>query len=72
MNEGNYVRPIIELDMFDAMTPMRDIRGEAPLNDPNGVMNWISNARRDDMIAALREFIAIGEGYGHRAPDATQ
>ncbi|MFC0694750.1 hypothetical protein [Paraburkholderia humisilvae] len=39
---------------------------------PDGMMNWLSNADRDDMLVALREFIASHEGRTHDAPARTQ
>jgi len=33
-----------------------------PLGEGEGRMNYISNARREDMLAALKEFIARNEG----------
>ena len=33
-----------------------------PLNNPEGRMNYISNARREDMLVAMKEFIANMEG----------
>lgn len=35
-------------------------------------MNWLSNASREDMLVALREFIAAKEGRAHDAPAGTQ
>jgi hypothetical protein len=35
----------------------------------DGNMNYISNANRDDMITAMKEFIAVHEG---RKPDVTK
>lgn len=37
-----------------------------------GRMNYISNARREDMLTAMREFIAKHEGRAHDAPEAKQ
>jgi hypothetical protein len=38
----------------------------------NGRMNYISNARRDDMVTAMKEFIAASEGRAHEAPAQKQ
>lgn len=37
-----------------------------------GRMNYISNAQRDDMLVAMREFIAMHEGRAHDAPAQKQ
>lgn len=37
-----------------------------------GRVNYISNSNRDDMLSAMREFIARNEGRAHDAPGATQ
>jgi len=37
-----------------------------------GHMNWISNARREEMVSALREQAAYLEGATHQAPPARQ
>jgi hypothetical protein len=34
----------------------------------SGRMNYLSNAARPEMLAAMKEFIANAEGRGHRAP----
>jgi hypothetical protein len=39
---------------------------------PDGMMNWLSNASREDMIVALRDFIATHEGSAHDAPKGMQ
>jgi hypothetical protein len=39
---------------------------------PDGMMNWLSNASREDMLVALREFIATHEGSAHDAPKGVQ
>lgn len=39
-----------------------------PLDDTDGRMNYISNARREDMLIAMKEFIANNEG---RVPEFT-
>jgi hypothetical protein len=39
--------------------------------DP-GKVNYISNAHRPDMLAAMKEFIARAEGRGHDAPPTSQ
>jgi hypothetical protein len=41
-------------------------------NANNGRVNYIGNSNRDDMIAAMREFIARNEGRAHDAPGVTQ
>lgn len=38
----------------------------------SGYMNYISNANREDMIAAMKEFIAKHEGRSHDAPKTKQ
>ncbi|KPD17228.1 hypothetical protein ADM96_20140 [Burkholderia sp. ST111] len=43
-----------------------------PFNGENGRMNYISNAAREDMLVALKEFIANNEGRAHEPPEATQ
>lgn len=43
-----------------------------PLDGHGGRMNYISNAERADMLAALREFIANNEGRVHNAPENKQ
>jgi hypothetical protein len=40
-----------------------------PCNGDRGRMNYISNAEREDMVAALKEFIANSEGRAHSAPE---
>lgn len=37
-----------------------------------GRMNYISSASREDMIVAMKEFIANNEGRGHNPPDGKQ
>lgn len=37
-----------------------------------GRVNYISNSNRDDMIAAMREWLARAEGRAHDAPGVTQ
>ncbi len=37
-----------------------------------GFMNWISNADRTDMIAALHEMVAVLEGRAHNEPERNQ
>ncbi|WP_439572606.1 hypothetical protein [Phreatobacter sp.] len=37
-----------------------------------GRMNWVSNAHRADMVAALREMAAQLEGRAHPAPPSQQ
>lgn len=41
------------------------------MNAP-GRMNYISNARREDMLVAMKEFIARNEGYMPEEPDTPQ
>jgi hypothetical protein len=43
-----------------------------PLNDQGGFMNYISNAQRDDMLTAMREFIATSEECAFDAPKGAQ
>lgn len=35
-----------------------------PLNTPDGRVNYLSNANREDMLIAMKEFIANAEGRG--------
>lgn len=37
-----------------------------------GRMNYISNARREEMLIAMKEFIAANEGRAHPAPGSKQ
>lgn len=37
-----------------------------------GRMNYISNGRREDMLASMKEFIARAEGRHHETPGTTQ
>ena len=79
----NYMRPVISPEVRQRMNEIGDLLADIfeghgftlfvfPLNDHNGFMNWISNAQRDDMIVALKEFIAINEGRAHDAPGEVQ
>lgn len=43
-----------------------------PLNNPEGRMNYISNAKREDMLIALKEFIANCEGRVLITPKSKQ
>lgn len=43
-----------------------------PMDDDKGRMNYISNARREDMLVAMKEFIAANEGRAHPAPKGKQ
>jgi hypothetical protein len=43
-----------------------------PFDGESGRMNYISNAEREDMLVALKEFIANNEGRGHNAPEKKQ
>jgi hypothetical protein len=43
-----------------------------PFDGDSGRMNYISNAAREDMLVALKEFIANNEGRAHEPPEATQ
>lgn len=38
----------------------------------NGRMNYLSSANREDMIAAMKEFIAVHEGNIHEGPKQPQ
>lgn len=38
----------------------------------SGRMNYVSNARREDMIAAMKEFIANAEGRMVESPEGKQ
>lgn len=42
------------------------------LNTHKGRMNYISNARREDMIIALKELLARFEGFDVAAPETKQ
>ena len=42
------------------------------LNTPKGFMNYISNAQRQDVIVALKEFIAHAEGRKLEEPELIQ
>lgn len=37
-----------------------------------GRVNYISNAKREDMLAAMREFVARSEGRVHESPKEQQ
>lgn len=37
-----------------------------------GRVNYISNSNREDMVSAMREFLAREEGRVHEAPEAKQ
>lgn len=37
-----------------------------------GRMNYVSNAKREDMITAMKEFIANAEGRMHEPPKSKQ
>lgn len=77
-----YMRPAITPGLRDSMNRVGSILGETFEGrgfalfvfdfGPDGTMNWLSNAQRDDMIAALREFIAAQEGNAHEPPEAKQ
>lgn len=83
MSESNRMRPFVESGLHASMNRVADIladvfegRGFAllvfPLNDQGGFMNYISNAQRDDMLTAMREFIATSEGRAFDAPKGAQ
>jgi hypothetical protein len=38
----------------------------------DGHMNYISNAKREDMVLAMKEFVAAEEGRVHEPPGAAQ
>jgi hypothetical protein len=42
------------------------------LNKSDGRMNYISNAMREDMLVAMKEFIAHSEGRALEAPTMKQ
>lgn len=42
------------------------------LRTTEGFMSYISNAEREDMLTAMREFIAVNEGRAHEPPEARQ
>ena len=78
----NYMRPTIPPELRERMNDIGgllddvfDGKGFALLVfdfGPDGMMNYISNAERDDMLAAMREFIASHEGSAHDAPKDVQ
>jgi hypothetical protein len=84
MSESNPMRPFVESDLHASMNRVADImadvfegRGFAllvfPLNDDQGgFMNYISNAKRDDMLTAMREFIAATESRTFKPPKGVQ
>jgi hypothetical protein len=39
---------------------------------PDGMLSWISNAERDDMIATMKDFIAASEGRALDPPARKQ
>jgi hypothetical protein len=79
---SNYLRPEITEGLRDSMQRVGSIlgdvfegRGFALLVfdfGPDGMMNYLSNASREDMLIALREFIATHEGRAHDAPEGMQ
>ena len=83
MSESNPMRPFVESDLHASMNRVANIladvfegRGFAllvfPLNDHGGFMNYISNAKRDDMLTAMREFIATSENRAFDPPKGVQ
>lgn len=42
------------------------------LNSTDGRMNYLSNSRREDMLIALKEFIARSEGMDVETPETRQ
>ncbi|WP_322092844.1 hypothetical protein [Paraburkholderia bannensis] len=79
---SNFVRPEITADLRNSMNGIGDILGAVFEGHgfallvfdfgPGGTMNYISNAKREDMLIALREFIASHEGRAHDAPEDLQ
>lgn len=43
-----------------------------PFGDSDGRMNYISNSNREDMLVAMKEFIASHEGRFADTPDTVQ
>ena len=39
---------------------------------PDGFMSWMSNAEREDMVRAMKEFIALAEGRRMPMPKGLQ
>ncbi|WP_322046094.1 hypothetical protein [Paraburkholderia sp. J67] len=79
---SNFVRPEVTTDLRGTMNGVGDMlgsvfegRGFALLVfdfGPDRMMNYISNAKRADMLTAMREFIASHEGRVHEAPKDLQ
>lgn len=79
----NYMRPEITPGLRASMNRVGAILDQTfkghgfalfvfPLNGEDGLMNWLSNADREDMFTALREFIAVNEGRAHEPPKEMQ
>jgi hypothetical protein len=75
----------IEADYREAMNKVANVLAEIfprPLGftllvfmtgeSPEGRMNYISSAGREEMIIAMKEFIANNEGRAHDAPEGKQ
>jgi len=69
----------IQQDLYQPMNNLAQILKELlkpygfallvfPTNTDDGRMNYISSARREDMIVAMKEFIARNEGNFHDQP----
>jgi hypothetical protein len=83
MSESNRMRPFVVANVQASMNRVAEILDEVfegrgfallvfPLNDQGGFMNYISNAQREDMLTAMREFIAASEGRTFDPPKGVQ
>ncbi|WP_395066238.1 hypothetical protein [Paraburkholderia silvatlantica] len=83
---ATYVRPEITPGLRDAMNRVGAVLDDvfkgkgfallvfdfgSPEGNP-GMMNFLSNADRDDLLCAMREFIAANEGRAHDEPRGLQ
>jgi len=82
MSKPTYMHPAITPELRRSMNDIGSILGDVFEGrgfalfvfdfGPDGMMNWLSNAEREDMLVALREFIAANEGRSHDAPGGVQ
>lgn len=84
MSESNRMRRFVESDLHASMNRVAEILAEVfegrgfallvfPLNDHGGgFMNYISNAKHDDMLTAMRKFIATSESRAFDPPKGVQ
>jgi hypothetical protein len=82
MTMSKYLRPQITEGLRDSMNRVGSILGEVFEGrgfallvfdfGPDGMMNYLSNASREDMLVAMREFIATHEASTHDAPKEVQ